>query len=277
MDWSHKTLNLLGLNKNEQKILDVLGVAKNVQQIAQDSKLSRTGIVHILKHLKNRGLIKKIKIGKRNLYLSIDKNILLKKMKQISDQIILFESEKRGVGVKISHQDEFVIHVGAQEIVPAYQRIAFENKNDRIRAIQHHKSWLELNEKVSPQQLIDFNQAIIENHLILDGMLNEGAYDSYRQEILANPNRHKDILASLSGRMADYTIFDDNFFNYSTEIWIFKNTALIINWRDEVAIEVTNKDMTAFLKDMFEFVKMGGKKIDHNKMMREIFEKEKDL
>ena len=73
--------------------------------------------------------------------------------------------------------------------------------------------------------------------------------------------------------MADYTVFSDEFFNYDAEIWIFKTTTLIINWKEEVAIEITNANMTGFLKDMFEFVKVGGSKLDHNKAMRDLLAK----
>ena len=33
---------------------------------------------------------------------------------------------------------------------------------------------------------------------------------------------------------------------------------------------ITNREMMSFLRDMFEFVKMGGVKVDHNAAMREI-------
>jgi len=117
---------------------------------------------------------------------------------------------------------------------------------------------------------IEFNEAIKKNHIILDGMLNRGAYNAYKEEIKKDPEKHADMIESLEGRMADYTVFSDEFFNYDSEIWIFKTTTLIINWNEEVAIEITNANMTGFLKDMFEFVKEGGSKLDHNKTMREL-------
>ena len=57
------------------------------------------------------------------------------------------------------------------------------------------------------------------------------------------------------------------------ELWLFKSTTLLINWHEEVAIEITNQSMTPFLRDMFEFVKSGGKKIDHNKVMKGVLER----
>ena len=73
--------------------------------------------------------------------------------------------------------------------------------------------------------------------------------------------------------MADYTLVPSEFFNVYSEIWIFSTTVIIINWHDEVAMEITNNQMMSFLRDMFEFVKIGGKKINHEEKLREMLEK----
>lgn len=273
MDWNNKSLKVLSLTETEKKILNVLDFPKTVQEISQESKISRTGINHVLKHLLNKDLIKYELVGKRKKYISINLLELSRKFQQILDQIQMSNKEKKGARIKVSQENEFVIHIGKEEIIPAYKRIAFENKNERVKAIQHHRSWNELIEKISPEQLVEFNEAIKENKIILDGMLNESAYTSYQQEIKSNPEKHKEAVRSLEGRMADYAVFSDEFFNYDAEIWIFNTTALIINWKEELAIEITNENMTGFLRDMFEFVKKGGRKLNHNEAIRELINK----
>jgi len=272
MNWRHKSFKIFGLSLTEEKILGALEMAKSIQDISTDTDLSRTGINHALKNLIKKEIVQKLKIGKRRIYIAITPNQLVEKMQVTVDDVLLGYSDKKGARIKTSKENEFIIHVGAAEIVPAYQRIASVNKNERIKAIQHHRSWQELLEKISPAQLVDFNQSIVKNHLILDGMLNESAYESYQEEIKNNPQKNKEAIKSLEGRMADYTVFADNFFNYDSEIWLFKDTAMIINWHEEVAIEITNANMAGFLNDMFEFVKMGGRKVDHNKNLREVLE-----
>ena len=46
-----------------------------------------------------------------------------------------------------------------------------------------------------------------------------------------------------------------------------------MNWHDEIAIEIVNASMTWFLKYMFEFVKIGGDKLDHNQTLKKILGK----
>jgi len=270
MNWADKSLRVLSLTETEISVLNVLNVSKNVQDIAKESSVSRTGVNHVLKNLIYKGLINYEVVGKRHIYSSINLEQLSQKFQQTLDQIEIANKDKKGARIKISKENEFVIHVGAKEIIPAYKRIASENKNERIRAIQHHRSWSVLVEKISSKQLIEFNEAIKENHIIIDGMLNRSAYNAYSKEIIKDPKKHADMIKSIEGRMADYTVFSDEFFNYDSEIWIFKTTTLIINWSEEVAIEITNANMTGFLKDMFKFVKDGGSKLDHNKAVRDL-------
>lgn len=270
MKLDENVLTLFGITKTEQTILEHLYEAKSIQSISKETKVSRTGVVYVLSILITRGFVHKIKNKKRSLYIAISVDEFADKIKYIADILLLKNNALHGVRVKTSHENEFIIHVGANEIVPAYNRIASMNKNTRIKAIQHHRSWLELIDKVTPQQLVDFNQTIIRNKIILDGMLNESAYISYQKEIELDTEKHRATVESLKGRMADYTVFPDSIFNYDSEIWIFQNRCLIINWKEDVAIEISNQNMVGFIDDMFEFVKAGGKKIDHNKMVERV-------
>jgi hypothetical protein len=270
MKWSENSLHILGLGSAELAILEALPIAKSIQMIAQETKISRTGVLHNLKNLEKKSLVSHLKHGKRRLYIAISPNQLLNKMQLAIDDISLGANDKKGARIKTTKEDEFIIHVSGKEIIPAYERIASMNKDERIKAIQHHRSYNELTDKITPKLLIKFNQAIIQNNLIIDGILNRGAYWSYKEEILKDPKKYKATAASLEGRMADYSVFPDEFFNYNAEIWLFKSTSLIINWHEEVAIEITNANMTGFLRDMFEFVKNGSEKIDHNRKMREV-------
>lgn len=268
MNWKHESFKVFGLSDTEMAILASLDQPRSLQQVAKASSLSRTGIKHAMKRLVAEGFVSPSAKGKRLVYVAIAPEVFSDKVRKALLEIEQNMSEKRGVQVK-TRKDTFSIHVGAKEIIPAYKRIAFENKNERIRAIQHHRSWLELIEKITPKQLVAFNQAIVKNHLILDGMLNQSAYKAYQEEIKADPEKHAEAIKSLEGRMADYSVFPDEFFNFDAEIWILKRTTLVINWHEEFAIEIINENMTGFFRDMFEFVKAGAKKLNHERALQE--------
>lgn len=270
MQWTKNLQRTLGISNNELKVLKVLTQAQTIQEVTNATPLSRTATVYILKNLMSKGLVKTIKFGKRHKYLALTSHEITNRFQELIDEIDIESKNKKGVRIKTTPEDEFIIHVGTKEIIPAYSRIASENKNQRIRAIQHHRSYKAIVEKASAKLLAEFNSAVVKNKLIIDGMLNESAYKTLADEVEASPSKYKDSAVSLEGRMADYTIFPDNLFNHDAEIWIFKTTTLIINWYEEVAIEITNTNMTNFLKDMFELVKRSGKKIDHNQAIRNV-------
>ena len=270
MNTTGRIYNIMGLSNTEKKIMAALSRSNNVQDLVEKTGISRTGIVYRLNTLAKRGLLHIVREGKKKTYSALDEKGLVDQLQLAVNEARASRVGQKGARIKTTKEDEFIIHVGAKEIIPAYERIAAENKDERIKAIQHHRSYNELLEKITPIQLAAFNKTIIKNRLIIEGMLNEGAYQAYKDEVKANPNKYKGSVERLEGRMADYTCFADDKFNYDAELWLFKNTSLLINWHDEVAIEITNRSMTAFLKDMFEFVKKDGQKIDHNQAVRNV-------
>lgn len=273
MNTLEQVYGIMGLSDTEKKIMVALSHSDNIQDLVKETGISRTGVVYRLNTLAKRGLLCVIREGKKKTYSALDEKELIDQLQLAVNEARASSTGQKGARIKTTKEDKFIIHVGAKEIIPAYERIAAENKDERIKAIQHHRSYNELLEKITPTQLATFNKTIIKNRLIIEGMLNEGAYQAYKDEVATNPNKYKDSVQSLEGRMADYTCFADDKFNHDAELWLFKNTSLLINWHDEVAIEITNRSITAFLKDMFEFVKRGGQKIDHNRAVRNVLEK----
>lgn len=270
MNWSQDSIQMLGLSPVEVSVLNVLSTEKNVRDITHDSGVSRTGVNYCLTKLVRKGLVSPIRIKRRVKYVAVSKEILAKKFQQAMDDLQMSAKEKRGVRIRTSKENEFIIHVGIEEVIPAYLRIVKESKNQRIKAIQHHRSWNAMLEKISQAQLVEFNKTVIQNKLIIDGILNESAYTQYKEEIKSDFKKNAAAVESLEGRMADYTTFPDQFFDHDAEIWLFKDTALIVNWREEVAIEITNKEIMLFLRDMFEFVKVSNRKIDHNRLIKQV-------
>lgn len=273
MNWSNKSLTFLALGEEEIKILDSLRVVKSHKEISQETKIPRTTVAFITKKLIKKGLILPIKHGKRFLYISLNEEQLTAKIQQTLGEMKTTANERKGAQIRISKESQFTIHVGIKEVIEAYSRIASINKDTRIKAIQGYKSWITIVEKLTPKELTKFNQLIIDNNLIIEGILQENQYVLYSNYLKEHPqSANTDTAKSLTGRMADYTAVPPNFFDVYSEIWIFRTTAIIINWKEEVAIEITNQEMMVFLRDMFEFVKMGGKKVNHEEEMKKVLE-----
>ncbi len=274
MNWSNKSLSFLGLDKKEILILEAFKEAKNHGEVAEMTHVPRTSVAFTAKRLLQKGLLLPVRHGKRFLYVSLNEEQLQNRLKQTLGEMRVTANERKGAQIKISKESQFTIHVGLNEVIEAYSRIAVLNKNTRIKAIQSYKSWITIVEKLGPDGLIRFNQFVRDNDLIIEGILQENYYELYGKYLREHPRSDSiDTAESLGQRMADYTLVPAEYFNVYSEIWIFRTTVIIINWQDEVAIEITNDQMMSFLRDMFEFVKMRGKKINHEQELRKMLEK----
>src|SRR3989344_87981 len=274
MNWLNKSLSFLGLNNKEVRVLNSLQSVKSHKTVAEEIGFPRTTVAFIVKNLIKKGLVLPIRHGKRFLYVSLNEEQLLGRLKQMMGEMNATANERKGAQIRISKESQFTIHVGLKEVIEAYSRIATMNKDTRIKAIQSYKSWITIVEKLGAEGLIKFNQLVRDNNLIIDGILQDKYYEWYGEYLKEHPERVSiDTAESLGKRMADYTLVPSEFFNVYSEIWIFSTTVIIINWHDEVAMEITNNQMMSFLRDMFEFVKIGGKKINHEEKLREMLEK----
>ncbi len=270
MNWTETTLDILGLNDTEKAILESLSIAKSVQDLALDTKLSRTGINHSLKKLYKKDLITTLRNGKRKLYLAITFKELSLKLQRLQDTINVESTNKKGARIKTSKENEFIIHVGSKDIISMYERIMSLHKGERWKAIQPNKSWMNMHQKLTKRELIHINNAIRENDIIVDAIVQDNAYMLYHEFFKKDPEVLQEVAESFTGRSADYTSLPHSFFDYHTEIWFFERTFSIINWKEEVAIEITNSDIMNFMKDLFEIAKEKGVKVDHNQAMSEI-------
>jgi predicted transcriptional regulator len=270
MNWTNNALTFLGLSPLEMDVLDCLDIAKKHQGVATELEVPRTTIDFTVKRLVEKGLVIPIAYGRRFRYLALTEAELIHKLEHTVSVVRQTIKERKGAQVKISKASQFTIYVGLNEILPAHARIVSMNPKERVFAIQPNKSWMNLHKKLSPTQLISFNNTIRENKIIIEAIIQENAYKLYKIFFKKDPDMLKGIAESFTGRMADYTLIPEQFLDHHAELWLFKTTVLFINWEEEVAIEIQNPDIMHFVKDMFEIIKGVGSKVDHNRVMREL-------
>lgn len=257
MNWKNPALHTLGLGQKEKEILTLLRDPLSIQELARTCSVPRTTGAYIIKKLIKRGLIEKVKMGKRYKYYSISQE----RFKLLLEGIHTVENSK-----KISYVQ------GLKNITRLQSEFLSSYQNERIYAIQPNKSWSNLHSKVDEEQVIHVNKIIRNNNLIMDAVVESNAYDNFKK---VNQSKRKflKLAKSFGDRMADYASAPPGFMTDQVEMWIIKNTVIFIDWREEVAIKIVDAHITHFLKDMFLLTKEAGKKIDHNRSIREVIEK----
>ncbi len=269
MNWKKFNLTVLGLDPNEKDILSLLETPMGIQQAARKSTIPRTTIGFTLKKLIERGLIEKIKAGKRFKYYSISSN----KLKSILEASYPVQDEidyTPPLSMTLSNKK-----VSYYQGLPSLQKLQIEflssHNDERVYAIQPDKSWLTLHSKVEDDHVIQVNDIIKNNHLIIEGIIEEGSYARFKN---ANKNKKKfaSLAKSFENRMADYAYAPKGYLTDQVEMWLIKNTVIFLNWQEEVAIKISDAHVAHFLKDMFLITKEQGKRIDHNQSIRKILE-----
>src|SRR3989344_5875313 len=123
MNWTNKSLSFLDLDSEEAKILESLAQAKTPSEAAAEVKIPGTTIAFKVKHLLKKGLVLPIKNGKRFRYISLTESQLKDRLQNIIGEMETTVGERKGSQVRLSGENEFIIHVGTKEIIPAYERI----------------------------------------------------------------------------------------------------------------------------------------------------------
>lgn len=268
MDWKNPKLNILNLNKKEKDLLELLSDPLSTQELSRKSTIPRTTIAFIIKRLLARGLVKKAIVGKRCRYYSIPQE----QLRSIFESAYSIDSSKNEFispdATPITSK-KISCYLGVKNITRLQVHFLSSFKDERIYAIQPNKSWLGLHSKVNEEHVIHVNNLIRSNNLIIDAMVENDAYENFKN---ANKNKRKflKLAESFGNRMADYASPPKGYMTDQVEMWIIKDTAIFIDWREEIAIKIVDTHTAHFLKDLFLLAKESGKKIDHNEAIRKV-------
>lgn len=269
--WKNPDLHILGLDKKEKDLLSLLQDPLSIQELSKKSPLPRTSIAYILQKLIKRKFVEKVRIGKRYKYYSIP----LERLREMLE-IAYIPHEK--VDAYVAPQStpttskKISCYRGLKNLVRLQAEFLSSHHDTRIRAIQPNKSWLALHSKTDDSAVIHVNQIIRNNNLIVEGILEQDAYKIFN-ETHKNRRNFIKLAKSFGDRMADYTFAPSGYMTDQVEMWIIKNSAIFIDWRDEVAIKIVDDHMVHFLSDLFDVMKIHGRKLDHNQAIREVLDR----
>lgn len=167
-----------------------------------------------------------------------------------------------------------VVYEGAKSLSGLYRRIVEESKGDRFYFIEPNRSIRDGKRKINYADLLAINHAVRRKKIVAEGILEENWLE-YNTALLKKHGQDvRQFLKAFADRMYSAYLIPANILDFGAELFIFKGVALIINWRDEVAIEIRNKEMVLFLKQLIDLLKTLGRKTDINKEIKSMLAKE---
>jgi sugar-specific transcriptional regulator TrmB len=236
-----ETQDLLQLTPQETRVLETLEHTElNITKLAKACKFPRTTLYTALSTLTSRKLIRIRTQGKARLV-----SLLYPKT-----QTNIFSNQKK------------------QNIISTWKEI-IKNKNQRILAIQSSASLREAVENFHAKEFIPLNEDIKKNHIIIETITNRNALATYMDIYKHDSKLQKDILQSFEGRMADHTFVDNQYLHMKTDLVITHNRAYLMQWKKDVCIEIEEREIVDFLKQLFELVQGYGTKNNFNEYIKE--------
>ena len=267
-----ETTNLLGLSKNEVKVLQFL---KNnpdprvISDISNEGKVPRMTLYLVLESLKNRGLVDYKRKGKRRFWYIVD-------TKTFTSSVISALTEITGeseVSVTANNSG-FTIYRGIDSLYKSWDSLKDLPPHTRVYGIQPTASIKLSVKKLDWKRIKPLQENILNKPIIIDGVLPEDYYPTYVKLFAHDKKLQKTSLESFIGRGTDMTFVDEKYFKDSeTELLILPTVAYLTDWKNEVSIEIKNPVMLGFLRQLYELAKGYGRKVDQNAYIKELIEK----
>lgn len=248
--------NLFGLSALESKVLEAVRLeAKIVAKIARDTKTPRTSIDAVVERLARRGLLQKNKREKRFYYRRTSNQ-------DIIQQFFLCKNLPSGVyDVPLFENSKIIIHSGTEEILNIYELLFTKYSKSRIYGIQPTSSALRILDKI-PQKKVDYINSLISKNKTVNEVIIE---DDYFEKIKSsNPKNFKGWLKIFINRAAITHVVKKGAISFQSELILHDKTALLIEWQNSIAIEISHPEIVKMFFDLFRNFQLLGTRIEYS-------------
>jgi sugar-specific transcriptional regulator TrmB len=267
---------LLGFTAQDLDILNALDTQMNISELAERLKIPRTSLYSMLSNLKRRGFIETVIVGKRKEWRAVQTQRLAAHIGELySSMQNVRDTKGEKVSLVTSRNTGFVLHKGKEHLVRLYKRMLDLHKSERLLILQPNQSTEIVMAKFPKGEMNNINKYIQKNKIIVEAIIHENAIPHYvesMKKIGATKEHIREAFSAVNNRVADTTYIPKEYLTVKSEVYIMNDVALIMNWEEEVGIEIKNSDMVGMLKEMFTFIKSHGTKVDQNPMIQKLLE-----
>lgn len=262
---------LLGLTHEQVRVIETLArTPMTVAELSRETAIPKTTLNYLVKTLVHRGLLIAKPRGTRKLWTLQDADVLRNSLLSIKS---LIGSAKTGSAtiVSLSSESRVEIYQGAENLYSLWKKLSSLAKFERLLAIQPDASFNmaieHILKKLPYDSLIEINKRFVQSKMIIEGIVHEKSADTIPKAIARKGFDPKMFLSGFKERLADTVTLPSGFLDIGAELYIYRDTVLIIQWEHEVGIRITDSNVAMLLKEMFNALKYLCKKYDQNERM----------
>ncbi|OHA16574.1 MAG: hypothetical protein A3C79_01420 [Candidatus Taylorbacteria bacterium RIFCSPHIGHO2_02_FULL_45_28] len=257
-----KAAALLGLTPSDVTILKAISSKESaIPDIASRTGVPRTSLYYMLSTLERRSLVSNYERRGKKYWKTSSVEELRTRYTSLFNG---FDSLKDDRIVKeMSRETTVTFYRGNSNVINVLREISDLPLKSRFYGIQPEASIIQAVTRNDIKEIIRFNRKINSKKLIVEGIIHEKGTDSM---IKVLPTRIGiELLKSFSNRSADTVKLPDNYLNKTkSEIYLYNNKIAIVNWSEEFAVIIQNKDVFDLLKEMFNSTKYLLERYDQN-------------
>lgn len=262
-----KNLSILDLSRKEEKVLlAIIEGCRTPLSISNKTKVTRPAVYDILLKLKKRGLVQsKIKEGKKSWAL-VDQRELVSSLYETKKVLLgLSDGREEVVGVDDSL---IVLHKGKKAVNKILHEIFQSRHHERFLGLSGTSPISDWMTVMDVDGIGIINRTIKKNSLITELIAPEKWIEEHFKAM------GKEWAVDYEGRTASTVYVEKKYFDHGAQLFGFKDALYLLALGDQLIIEIRHSAIQKMILSMYAFMKDHGEKVDANRLLRELMEKE---
>ena len=256
--------DLLQLSNNEQIILNLLdNESATPVALAKKCTIPRPTIYITLEKLHDRGLIIKKKISHKT-YWQKNSDEEIEGLAYRFKELLSVSSSIRQEKISITDSSQVVVHRGQKAIFKLFSGLVDEHAGEKMIALQGNLAGYAWSKLFNVEEINIINKKIKKNKIITELVTSKEWFKSQTKLFGI------DWARNFEGRTIRMQNVGDEYLNYASQIFIFRDKVFIDSMSDKVFIEIKNPEIAKLLVSITQFVQDHSEVLDANKLLREL-------
>lgn len=249
-----KQQHWLGVDVRAARLLNHLAKEPGLSTsaLARLAKVPRVTTLRVLCSLQKRSLVTRKKVAREVQWFALSAEELRNKTVDVLGVPPTDEKGVLGFRLPLSEVGALTVYRGLAEILASNKKLQLAHAGERVLAIEPNGVW-----KHFPQQemavWVDLNVEFQKNNLIIE-MVTEEGFDTEIRHCAS-----EQFSSSVYGLAKDIRVVRAGFLDSATEVLLFRDQALFIDWAHVVAVEIKNPSTVRVLRAMFRLLQASGR------------------
>lgn len=241
---------ILGLSPKEGRLIEALHkhTVLNTSELAHHTSLPRVTTMRLLKGLLARGFVSRKEKGKFVLWSTVTKDVFKKQFDSLFDS----GKDTHFFAAELSEVGSLRLYHGIEAMIESNRRMLVAHPGERVLAVEPNAIWKHF-AKVQSKEVHELNLLWGTKKILVEIVAEEGFEEVIKSHIAP------DIESSFLSLAIDIRVVPKGVLDSSTEILIFRDQVLFLDWAHLVAVEIQNPSTTRVLKAMFRMLQKSGR------------------